>query len=186
VAWEKNFVINGIHFEKFVYSSYRGDMIGYLAEDTLIQNYPCKKGFIVFHDDWSLEEFQFSKPFEFNGLLIPAKTWASLDKEGNITILMFPEDTWVQGHLCRGSKMGRQGVHTSFYKNKKLKSFFARENTDIDGILCKGSLFHPIRLHDNGKLMGCTLAKTMKLNGTDYKEKSKIKFDREGNVISSK
>lgn len=178
VEWEKDVVLNGIRFEKFC----RGNMMGYLAEDTIIQNYPCKKSFVVFYDDWSLDEFQVSKSFEFNDFVIPAKTWVSLDKDGNITICMFPRDIRVQGHLCRGSIMGRESIHTVFHKNKKLKCFFARKDVNIDSIPCKGSVFCPILLHDNGKLQSCTLAKTITVNGKTYQKGSKISLDKKGNV----
>ena len=37
--WENDVMVNGIKFTRFSHSS----MKGYLAEDTLIQDYPCKK-----------------------------------------------------------------------------------------------------------------------------------------------
>ena len=179
--WENDVVINGIKFTKFSHSSKKG----YLAEDTLIQDYPCKKGFVVFYDDWSLNTFQFSEPFEFSGFVIPAKTWGMLDKEGNIYICFFSKDTEVQGYPCRGSIMGREGIQTSFHKNGKLNCFFPRKDIEIDGILCKGSVFHLTVLHNNGRLRSCTLAETTTIHGSEYKMKSKISLDREGKIVSS-
>ena len=86
--------------------------------------------------------------------------WRMLDKEGKIYICFFPNNTEVQGYLCRGSVMGREGIQTSFHKNGKLNLFFSRRDIEIDGISCKGTVFHPIGLHDNGKLRNCTLTKT--------------------------
>ncbi len=177
--WEKDVVINGIKFAKFSHSS----MKGCLSEDSLIQGYPCKKGFVFFYDNGNLSTFQFSKPFEFSDFVIPAKTWGMLDKEGCIYICFFSEDTKVQGCPCRGSLMGREGIQTSFHKNGKLNCFFSRTDIEIDGILCKGSVFHLIGLHDNGKLRNCTLAKMMVINGKEYQKGTKVEFDKEGNLL---
>ena len=177
--WEKNVVVNGIKFARFSRSS----MKGYLAKDTLIQDFPCKKGFVVLYDDESLNTFQFAESFEFGDFVIPAKTWGMLDKEGNIHICFFPRDTKVQGYTCRGSIMGREGIQTSFHKNGKLNHFFPRKDTEIDGILCKASVFHLTGLHDNGKLRNCTLAKTTTINGKEYKKGTKIKLDKDGKIL---
>jgi len=177
--WENDVVVNGIKFTRFSHSS----MKGYLAENTLIQGYPCKKGFVFFYDNGNLNTFQFSKPFEFSGFVIPAKTWGMLDRQGSIYICFFSKDTQVQGYPCRGSIMGREGIQTSFHKNGKLNCFFPRKDVEIDGILCKGSVFHPIGLHDNGKLRNCTLAETTIINGKEYQKGSKIKLDKQGNVL---
>ena len=177
--WEKDVVVNGIKFAKFSHSS----MKGYLSEDSLIQDYPCKKGFVFFYDNGDLNTFQFSKPFEFSDFVIPAKTWGMLDKEGCIYICFFSEDTEVQGYPCRGSIMGREGIQTSFHKNGKLNSFFSRTDIEIDGIFCKGSVFHLIGLHNNEKLRNCTLAKTMIINGREYQKGTKVKFDKEGKLL---
>ncbi|MCD4830978.1 MAG: hypothetical protein K8R02_04105 [Anaerohalosphaeraceae bacterium] len=174
--WEENVVVNGIKFAKFSHSS----MKGYLAEDTLIQGYPCKEGFVFFYEDSRLKIFRFSKDFEFSDFVIPAKSWVKLDKDGHIHIIYFSEDTKVQGYPCRGSIMGLEGIQTSFYKNGKLNYFFPDEDVEIDGIPCKGSVFHLTQLYDNGKLRRCTLAKTTTINGEMYQKGTKIKLDKEG------
>ena len=177
--WENDVVVNGIKFDRFSQSS----MKGYLAENTLIQGYPCKKGFIFFYDNGNLRTFRFSKPFEFSDFVIPEKTWGMLDREGDIYICFFSKDTKVQGYPCRGSIMGLEGVQTSFHKNGKLNCFFPRKDIEIDGILCKGSVFHLTGLHDNGKLRNCTLAKTMIINGKEYQKGTKITLDKEGGIL---
>ncbi len=177
--WENDVVVNGIKFAKFSHSS----MKGYLAEDTLIEGYPCKKGFVFFYDNGNLNTFQFSKPFEFSDFVIPAKTWGKLDKEGDIYICFFSKDTEVQGYLCKGSIMGLEGITTSFHKNGKLSCFFPRKSVEINGIPCKRSVFHLTGLHDNGRLRNCTLDKTMIINGKEYQKGTKIKLDKEGKIL---
>jgi hypothetical protein len=181
VAWQKDVVLNSIHFERFVYASYRGDMIGYLAEDTVIQDYPCKATFITFYEDWTLENFQLSEPYEFGKNLLPINTWIILTKEGHIRICQFPKDTEIQGHLCKGGWGGRSGCTTGFYKNGKLKHFFSREDILIEGVPCKRG---GVILHDNGRLKKCKLTEDTVRNGTKYKRNSKMNFDEEGAVVT--
>ena len=61
VACKQDVGLLGIHFDKFAYDSKLGSPKGYLAADTVIQGYPCKKGFVAFYDDWNLNEFQLSQ-----------------------------------------------------------------------------------------------------------------------------
>ena len=189
---DKNVVKNGVHFDKLCYSKlitgkYKGAIVIEcdLADDTIIQGYPCKKGFVSFNSDWSLSELTLSQSFEFNHFTMPAETYIVFGRTKHIQSCNFPRDVKVQGHLCRGGRGGPEGVVTSFYENGYLKSFFSRNDIEIDGILCKGSLFNIIGLHDNGRLSQCNLAKTTTIDGTEYNEKSKINLDREGNVIIS-
>ena len=79
--------------------------------------------------------------------------------------------------------MGLEGIQTSFHKNGKLNYFFPKKDIEIDGILCKGSVFHLTGLYDNGKLRNCTLAETMTINGKEYRKGTKIKLDKEGEIL---
>ena len=63
--------------------------------------------------------------------------------------------------------------------------FFQKGDIKIDGILCEGTVFYAIRLHENRKLKRCALAKTLHINGTEYEGTSKITLDQEENVIKT-
>lgn len=178
--WEKDVNYNGIEFEKFSHEAMRGA----LAQDTLIQGYPCKKGFLTLYDDGKLKMFRASKPFEYSDFTIPQETWCILYEDGKIKICMFPKDTLIQGYLCRGCKMGLEGVRTRFHVNGKLNCFFTRDDVEIDSVVCKGSVFHPIGLHDNGKLRNCTLAKDAEIAGITYHKGAKLQLDKEGKILA--
>lgn len=49
----------------------------------------------------------------------------------------------------------------------------------------QGSIFHIIGLHGNGRLMECTLARSVVLQGVTYKKGKKLYFDKKGNVLPS-
>ena len=54
VGAEKDVVKNGMMFKSFREFD-DGTKVGVLAEDMVIDGWPCKKDFIVFHSDWRLE-----------------------------------------------------------------------------------------------------------------------------------
>ena len=70
VAWEQDVVLLDIHFNKFGYDSKLGSPKENLAADTVIQGYPCKKGYVNFYDEWNLNEFQLSQSIQLNKKVI--------------------------------------------------------------------------------------------------------------------
>jgi len=181
VGAEIDVVKNGIRFEKFRETDH-GSKVGILVEDTVIDGWPCKQGFIVFHEDWSLDELQLSRDYERNGIFMPEGTWVFADRQGNPRTCMFPRNVEVQGHLCRGSWLGKQGFMTNFYPNGKLELFWSRDPVMMDGVTCADSLSRGIYLHQNGQLQKCKLDKEAIIEGVEYRKGSIICFDRAGKV----
>lgn len=179
VTWQHDVEVNGIPFKKYSANSVRGDNIGYLAEDAIVQGYPCKAGFIALHDDLSLTLFTAASAIEFGDITVPPKTYVYINQGGHIERCAFPADVEIQGHLCRGGWGGPQGVTTSFYDSGKLRYFFSREDAEIDGVLCKGSLLHGIRLHEDGSLSECRSAAQQTVDGVTYGKGSEIKLPSE-------
>ena len=184
VGAEKDVVKNGIKFKIFREND-DGSKLGKLAEDTVIDGWPCKQGFIAFHSDWRLDELQLSRDYERNGIVMPEGTWVFPDKQGNPGICMFPHDVEVQGYLCRGSRMGKEGFMTSFYASGKLNWFYSRDPVMVDGVICKDSLFEAIYLHQNGRLKQCALDKTATIKGVEYSRGSILRFDQQGKVLKN-
>lgn len=183
VPWEKNVTVNNILFEKFAWESTRGDRIGYLANDSEIQGYPCKKGFVVLHENLSLDEFTLSREFVWQGVVFPAGTFVFCDTTGAIAVCAFPTNQQVQGYICRGNG-GIEGIRTGFYPNGRLRFFYPPEDIVIDCILCDASLFHGgISLHENGRLAKCKIAQNVVIDGIMYKKGAKLRLDQEGRVI---
>jgi hypothetical protein len=179
VTWQHDVEVNGIHFKKYAAASVRGDNIGYLAEDAVVQGYPCKAGFIALHDDLSLWLFTAASPIEFGDITIPPKTYVGINERGHIDGCAFPADIEIQGHLCRGGWGGAQGVTTSFYDSGRLCYFFSREDVEVDGVFCKGSLLHGIRLHEDGSLSECRSARMQTVGGVTYGKGSEIELNPE-------
>ena len=179
---ENDVVKNGIRFEAFrEYDD--GSKLGELASDTVIDDWPCKKDFIVFHPDWRLDELQLSRDYERNGIFMPERTWVFPDVQGNPGICMFPHDVNIQGYLVRGSWMEKEGFMTLFYASGKLKLFYSREPVTVDGVTCDDSIFEGISLHESGRLQQCKLGKTASIDGVEYSKGSIIKLDQAGKVL---
>jgi hypothetical protein len=180
---ERNVEKNGIRFETFRQMK-DGTKIGVLQEDTVIDGWPVKKDFIVFYPDWRLDELELSRDYERNGIFMPEGTWVFPDAQGNPGVCMFPRDIEIQGHLVRGSRMGKEGFMTYFYNNGKLKLFWTREPVGIDGWVCKDSLFTGISLHANGRLRECILDKPVTAGGVSYRKGGRIQLNESGEVIN--
>ena len=182
----RNIKMRNIDFSKLEYSIEGNDTIpvsGKLAKNAIIDGFPCADNYIWFDRNWKVTEFQLSEEYMLLGNKIPKKTWVRFYKDK--IICMFPYDTEIQSHTCGGSSWGREGIHTVFYLDGKLKHFFPKENVKIDGIFCKSSVFAGVSLYENGRLKKCKLAKDQNINGKNYEEKSTLTFDEEGNVIKT-
>jgi hypothetical protein len=182
VGAEKDVVKNGIRFESFRELG-DGSKLGVLVEDTVIDGWPCKKDFIVFYPDWRLDELQLSRDYERNGVFMPEGTWVFPDARGNPGTCMFPRDMEIQGYLCRGGGMGKNGFMTQFYSTGRLRLFWSREPVEVDGFTCKDSLFTGISLHNNGRLRECILDKPVTLSAVTYRKGTRLRLDAEGKVV---
>lgn len=182
VGAEKDVVRNGISFERFREFD-DGSKLGELAEDTVIDGWPCNKGFVAFHPDWRLDELQLSRDYERNGIFMPAGTWVFPDARGNPGTCIFPRDVEIQGYLCRGSGTGKKGFMTRFYSTGRLRLFWSREPVQVDGFVCKDSLFTGISLHNNGRLQECILDQPATFSSITYRKGTRLRLDASGKVI---
>jgi hypothetical protein len=178
---EKNVEKNGIKFDTFREND-DGTKIGNLAEDTVIESWPCRQGFVSFHADWRLDECHLSREYERNGIVMPEGTRVFPDRRGNPGVCLFPHDVEIQGYRCRGNKRG--GFMTAFYPYGQLHWFYSRDPVEVDGVTCKDSLTEAIYLHPDGRLQQCKLEKAIKTGGVEYQKGSIIQFDRAGKASS--
>ncbi|MCK5565329.1 MAG: hypothetical protein KAJ07_08790 [Planctomycetes bacterium] len=103
-------------------------------------------------------------------------------------ICFLPQDTEIQGLVCRGDGHDWQTV---FYTNGKLALAWLAETTEIQGVPCMAASFlrevfggsSGVRFHDNGNLSRCKLAKNFTIEGRAFKKGDHLSFDREGKLI---
>lgn len=180
---EKNVVENGIQFELFNESK-DGRKLGTLARDMVIQGWPARKDFVVFHPDWRLDELHLFRDFERNGIFMPVGTRVFPNEQGNPGVVCFSRDTEVQGYIIKGNRSG--GYMTGFYPNGRLKWFYPRDPVVIDEITCTDSLWEEVQLYPDGRLRQCKLGKSVSIAGTEYSSGSVIRLDQSGNVTVAK
>ncbi|MDP4267686.1 MAG: hypothetical protein Q8880_09675 [Bacteroidota bacterium] len=178
-SWEKNKTVRNIEFDKLRYSVKGKDtttIIGYLKHDIEYKQYPCSKGWIHFSKDWKLKLFCLSRDFEINSNCFKKGTWIRYNDKEDL-ICVFPEQTLIQGHLCRGGG-GPKGITTSFYPNGRLKSFYPPEDIEINNILCKSSCIGPVYLKEDGSLLECTLSQDVNFNGVTYSKNTRLNIEK--------
>jgi hypothetical protein len=184
--WKYDKKVNNIEFAKIRYGINNNDtfaIIGFLKNKTFIQGYPCGADWVHFSKDWKLTLFRLDDNTVINNFGFQKNTWIR-PKNDNL-VCAFPNDTVIQGYLCRGNG-GSKGVQTSIYPNGKLESFYTKGNIKIGDINCKADIFHNIILHDNGLLKECTLAEDQIIKGNSYKKGTRIIIDLNGNIIKQK
>jgi hypothetical protein len=180
--WEYDIEKNGIHFKK-IYLSKGGTNTGYMTGKHTIQGFPCEKGWIHFKKNWDLLSFQLSKDFIYKNEVLPVNTWIHFPYHDSQTgyVCSFPYDYKVQGYLCSGSG-GYKGTHTGFYDSGKLRSFFPPDDVIVNGIPCEASLLVNVRLHENGRIKSCKLAKNYRSDGKVYKKGKTVQFNKNGKI----
>lgn len=177
--WQHDVTKNGIHFKKLGQHEDGGLYVGILAADTKIEGYPCKQGWAHFDEDMNLIRFACSAPVENGISTFPVGTWIQRKPKGTIFNIALPQNTEIQGFLCKGTG-GPKGVQVGFYPSGRIRCFFAPKDVEINGIPCKGSVFHIIHLHENGQLKSCTLSRDIRIDGVNRSKGEKLHFDTEG------
>ena len=160
---QRDVVEHGIRFDVLKENA-DGSKVGNLAADTVIDGYPCRKGFVGFHADWRLDECHLATAYERNG----------------INTVLFPHDVVVQGYPCRGTRAG--GFMTVFYPTGELHWFFSKTPQQVGEFTCADSLFEAIYLHPDGRLRRCKLDAPATVDGVRYKKGTVLRLDPEGRV----
>lgn len=177
--WKKNTTIDGIAYDKVKVEA-DGKVIGYLAAATEIRERPCARDWVHLHPNGELALFRLQRDLALPVLKLPANTWVFQNISGILTGCAFPNDTEVQGLLCRGTG-GSKGSQVTFYESGRLKGFFAAKPTRIDGVLCDTGLIKGhIELHENGRLKSCLLAEDLKRDNQTFTKGNRVWFDETG------
>lgn len=183
--WEHNVSVNGLEFKKVRYSVKSGDTtmtIGYLKSSAMVNGIFVSADWLHLDNENNPVLYRLEKERELSNFLFPAGTWIVKIPDGIAAV--FPADTIIGGHLCRGGG-GANGIRTSFYSSGAIKYFYTSGVTDIGGVKCKGGTMHTISLHEDGTLSGCTLAEDHTFNDILFKKGEKVRFDESGKVATA-
>jgi hypothetical protein len=149
-----------------------------------LQGYLCL-GWVWFHDNGGLQEFQLAESTEVQGIGFPARTWVSLDESGRLDYVFLPRNMGIQGVPCAGNRMGREGIMTSFYPNSKLRECFLAFSATVRNVPLRAGAFSPVEFHPDGGLKSGWLAEPYEASGTIYGKNTRLTFTEEGMVTES-
>lgn len=128
-----------------------------------------------------------------SGRPLPKGTEVVFDGNGRMRNCLLPEDTLIEGHLCRG-----KGTHwsTGFHPNGRLRVAWLARDEEIQGVPClsTGGVLRTIGkalvrrnqggvfFHENGNLSSALVARDCVVQGRAFKRGELIQLDRDGNV----
>lgn len=175
-AWEQGVERGGYQFERYRVDS---DVhIGVLAEQAEVDGFVCEAGgWAHFNPDWSLRACFLAEPYGMDYFTLPAGAW--VQPRADRIVVSFQTDTLCQGYNCRGSG-GVKGIHSTFYRNGRLRAFFPPEAVYVDGVLCRASLYANVQLYESGGLKQCTPALGGEIHGVAYPPGRSLRLDESG------
>ena len=159
-----------------------GVTIAQLQSPAQIDGFPCAAGWVHFAESGKLQAFYLGETDTIGGNEIPKGTWVRLYPDLTLRFCSFPENTNIQGYLCRGGFGGSEGVTTGFYPSGRLQSFFPPKDIEIQGIPCRATPFGPVFLYENGNLKQLTLARDIVIEGRSFDEGQTVVLDERGEV----
>lgn len=155
-----------------------------------IQNVPCDR-FAVFFEDGTLLTCTLSRDAEVGEASLPAGTKVRFHEDGTLWYAFLPEDTEIEGHLCKGDG---HNTMTGFYPSGRLQLCWLAEDQEIQGIPCvmattSGEVFGRLAgrggpgavFYESGRLKSCKLSRDLEIGGRTYKKKRRIELDEDGN-----
>lgn len=158
--------------------------IGEVAE---IQGISCT-GSVEYYQGGKLKSCTLGREDTLSGQPLPPGTVVNLTAEGVLDWCFLPQNTMIQGHLCRGSG---HNFMTCFHPNGRLKIAWLAEDEVIQGIPCAqyrfmSSLFgggERTVFDDNGRLRYCRLSEAITLDGKSLKKGAEVRLDKHGKLV---
>jgi hypothetical protein len=158
--------------------------IAQLQSPVQIDGFPCAAGWVHFAESGQLQAFYLGETVTIGGNEIPKGTWIRLNPDLTLRFCSFPENTNIQGYLCRGGFGGSEGVTTGFYPSGQLQSFFPPKDIEIQGIPCQATLLGPVSLYENGNLKQLTLARDRVIEGRSLDQGQTVSLSERGEIQS--
>ncbi len=140
-----------------------------VPQDTVIQGFPCARGYAWFYPDGSLNECTVARPITFANDRVPRGSVIQLWPNGAARYLTLPHAALIAGyHVTSGNPPGSpKGAATAFYPSGKLRSFYLFNDQTIQGVPCRGSQgsflsasaanAYRVDFYEDGKLQSCQL-----------------------------
>ena len=149
---------------------------------------------VVFHEDGRPRNRQLrAAGAVLSGRPLPKGTAVWFDGDGRLRNCLLPEDTLIEGHLCRGKG---DNWSTGFHPNGHLRLAWLARDEEIQGVPCLaaagvlrtigkalvGRDQGAVSFHPSGSLAGALIARDCTIQGRAFKRGERIRLDRDGNV----
>lgn len=140
-----------------------------LAEDRIIQNYPCAQGWAWFYPDGSLRQCALARPTTFGAAQVPAGSIIVLTPDGKPHHVFLSRDWTIAGYQGMGPGWlpVAEGSITAFYPSGRLQSIYLVADQTIQGVPCRGGQWgiftdpfgggNHVEFYENGNLRACKL-----------------------------
>lgn len=140
----------------------------HLPGSTMIQGYPCAKGFAWFFAGGGLNRCTVDRDTPFGKIEVPKGSIIELRPDGRPSYTMLVEQRTLGGVLCAGgSWVGpAEGAMTMLYPTGELQSCFLVNDEQVQGVPCahggiwRATLGHdaPVIFYRDGRLKSCMLS----------------------------
>lgn len=150
-------------------------MRAYLVEPTELDGFVCQR-WCWWYEDGRIDNIELARETTVQGHTFPAGTRVFFDPAGALAHAWLSADTVIDGRPCRGGMK----IDTAFHPSGRVRAFFPPEPIEIDGVLCAASVFHPVYLHENGRLRQCKLARGATVGGRAFERGSVLMLDDAG------
>ncbi len=139
-----------------------------LSQGSMIQNYPCAKGWAWFYADQKLKSCTVAVEIPFGSITIPPGSIIDLATDGKPLLVQLSHDTVVSGYHAQGGSLlgASEGPVVAFYTDGKVRQFFLAGDQTVDGVPCAhgglvSSTLHGdpgVVLYQDGHLKSCRLS----------------------------
>lgn len=140
-----------------------------LTQDTVIQTYPCAKGYAWFYADGKLSRCTVSRDTVFGEAQIPSGSIIQLHPDGSTWFVMLAHNTTILDYPAMGGSLlgPSEGPITSFYPSGHLRSLYLVADQTIQGVPCRSGKWgiltdrrsapNVVEFYENGSLHACKL-----------------------------
>jgi len=140
-----------------------------LAQPTVIQGFPCAKGYAWFFSNGELSRCTLDREAIFAEITVPSGSIISLLSDGRPAFVQMSKDAPVHDFACQGGSIlgAGEGPVVGFYPSGKLKLCSLVQDQEVQGVPCsKGGFLASLHgvdpsvlFYESGKLHSCRLTK---------------------------
>jgi tetratricopeptide (TPR) repeat protein len=166
-----------IHLGTWDHEKYGTLHVKFLKKSKTLQNYPCKRGKVRFHNNGQILSFKTTGEVSLDQGMVPSGSRIYTYPGGKPEYVYLSTDTEFQGYKV-SSRSRMLSWQLSLYCGGELRSFRSAVDLEIDGIPCSHK--QGIELYPDGSLMSCHLSRAIPGKDNKYTAGTRIMMDMDG------